>query len=71
MKFRKLVLVLAMLLGVTACAGEAPELIDFLGVIDDSVTFDGMTFRIFKKGAADGNFDLSVEKEKGYSLDDE
>ena len=68
MKFRKLALILAMLLGVTACAGEMPELIDFLGVVDDSVTFDGMTFRIFKEGVESGNFDLSVEKEKGYYL---
>lgn len=68
MKFKKLALILALMLFVTACAGEAPELLSFMGGEDSDITFEGLTFRIFKEGAADGNFDLSVEKEDNYYL---
>ena len=69
MKFKKLALVAAIMMFITACAGEAPELIDFLGDgSSDTVDFEGMTFRIFVEGVDDADFDLSVKKEDDYYL---
>ncbi len=47
MKFKKIALVLAIMLFVTACAGEAPQLLSFLDDGTTEVDFEGMTFRIF------------------------
>ncbi len=47
MKFKKLALVVAVMLFVTACAGDAPQLLDFLGNEVTELDFEGMIFRIF------------------------
>ena len=53
MKFKKFALVMAIMLLVTACAGEAPQLIDFLDNENSTVDFEGMTFRIYRSEGVD------------------
>lgn len=53
MKFRKIALIAAILMFVTACSGEAPELLDFIGQSTGEVNFEGMIFRIFNDGDHD------------------
>lgn len=66
MKFKKLAFVAAIMIFVTACAGEAPQLLAFLSDEPSDIDFEGMTFRIFVEGADDANSDLSVKKEDDY-----
>ncbi len=66
MKFKKLALVAAIMVFVTACAGDVPQLLPFISTEPSDIDFEGLTFRIFKEGQDDANFDLSVEKEPDY-----
>lgn len=66
MKLKKFALVAAIMLFVTACAGEAPQLLAFMSDEVSDIDFEGMTFRIFAEGQDDADFDLSVKKEDDY-----
>lgn len=61
MKLKKFALVAAIMLFVTACAGEAPQLLAFMSDEVSDIDFEGMTFRIFAEGQDDADFDLSVK----------
>ena len=61
--FAKISLFLALIFILTSCAGEAPELLDFLGdTSNDTVDFEGMTFRIYNTNGEDLRY---VNEESG------
>ena len=61
MRLRKFALVAAIMLFMTACSGEAPQLLDFLSNEPSELNFEGMIFRIYQ----DGDRDLRYIDENG------
>ncbi len=53
MKLKKFAFAMALMLLLTACAGEAPQLLDFIGEDVDVIDFGGMVFRIYNDGDED------------------
>ncbi len=61
MRLRKFALVAAIMMFMTACSGEAPQLLDFLSNEPSELNFEGMIFRIYQ----DGDRDLRYIDENG------
>ena len=62
--FKKIALIIALLLSVSACSGSTVELLDFIGEMKTELDFEGMTFRIFHTGDHDLRY---VDKEASAS----
>ena len=62
--YKKIALILALLLTLTACSGNAATLMDFIGEGATVLDFEGMTFRIFHTGGEDLRY---VDKEANAS----
>ncbi len=65
MKLKKFALaVIALMLFVTACAGDAPQLLDFIGDNMSEVNFNGMIFRVYHAANQDlrysGDSDVAI-----------
>ena len=53
MRLKRFAIVMALMLFITACAGEAPQLLDFIGDDVDVIDFGGTVFRIYNDGDED------------------
>ena len=62
--FKKIALVIALLLSVSACSGSTVELLDFIGDSKVELDFERMTFRIFHTGDQDLRY---IDKEANAS----
>ena len=63
--FAKLALCLALILVLTSCAGNAPQLLDFLGNMASDIDFGGMEFRVLSHAdAGEGPQKSRVKAEK-------
>ena len=61
--FAKLALCLALILVLTSCAGNAPQLLDFLGNMASDIDFGGMEFRVLSHADAGEGLDFIAEDE--------